>query len=152
MRSLKYLFFSITLLSSKFTFPDDSSSINNIINAYYEVISGPAGFQYDSERDSNLHAEGAIITRFTENGEFQRHDLPEEQKFLGEEYSEGLYEIEVSRKTDEYGNIAHVWSKFEMRKSPKKEAYMTGINSISLFFRDGRWWIASWSTQYEKVN
>ena len=61
-----------------------------------------------------------------------------EKKIFGEEYSEGLYEIEVSRKTDEYSNIAHVWSKFEIRKSPEKEAYMTGINSISLFFKDGR--------------
>ena len=77
-------------------------------------------------------------TLFEQNWELQRHDLSQKKKILGEEDSEGLYEIEVSHKTDEYSSIAHVWSKFEIRKSPEKEAYMTGINSISLFFKDGR--------------
>jgi len=150
MRLIRHVLISMILLSSKLAFADDISSINNIINAYYDVISGPSGFKYDADRDRNLHADSAIITRFNENGEFQRHDLFEEQKSLTEEYSEGLYEIEINRKTEEFGKIAHVWSEFEMRRSPNAKAYMTGVNSISLFFKDDRWWISSWSTQYKK--
>ena len=36
-----------------------------------------------------------------------------------------------------------------MRKSPDSDAFMRGINSISLYYKEDRWWIASWSTQNE---
>ena len=56
---------------------------------------------------------------------------------------------EINRVFEEYGDIAHVWSTFEMRKSPDSDAFMRGINSISLYYKEDRWWIASWSTQNE---
>ena len=40
---------------------DDTASVDAIIDAYYEVISGPAGFVYDAERDENIHAPDALI-------------------------------------------------------------------------------------------
>ena len=36
-----------------------------------------------------------------------------------------------------------------MRKSADSDAFMRGINSISLYYKENRWWIASWSTQNE---
>ena len=36
-----------------------------------------------------------------------------------------------------------------MRTSPEAEPYSGGFNSISLYFKDDRWWISSWSTQYK---
>ena len=51
--------------------------------------------------------------------------------------------------SQEYGNIAHVWSTFAMMETLDSEPFLRGINSISLYFKDGRWWIASWQTQYE---
>jgi hypothetical protein len=149
MERLACLLILVLSLSSQLSGASDVNTIDSIINTYYAVISGPAGFKYDADRDKNLHAEGAIITRFDENGVFQRHDLFEEQKSLTEPYSAGIFEVELSRRTEEFGNIAHVWSTFEMRRAPESGAFMRGVNSISLYFKEGRWWIASWSTQYE---
>ena len=36
-----------------------------------------------------------------------------------------------------------------MRASPEAEPYSSGFNSISLYFKEDRWWISSWSTQYK---
>ena len=141
--------YSATTLSSENYSDNDVLSLDGIINAYYEVISGPKGFKYDTKKDQFIHAPNAIITRFNEMGEFQRHTLLDEQKSLLEPYSESLYEVEVNRVVEEYGSIVHVWSTFEMRESPDSNAFLRGINSISLYFKDDRWWIASWSTQYE---
>lgn len=141
--------FSLTANSSDSSFSKDAQSIDSIINAYYRVVSGPKGFKYNPAIDNFLHAQDAIITRFNEAGEFQRHTLLDEQKPLQAPYSEGFYEVEVNRVVESYGGLAHVWSTYEMRGSPKAKAFMRGINSISLHFKDNRWWISSWSTQYE---
>ena len=144
---------SILLLLSINSFADDTnedvSTIDGIMNAYYEVVSGPKGFIFDFETDRLIHAPNAIITRFNENNDFQRHTLAQEHEPLLEPYETSLYEIEVSRVSQEYGNIAHVWSTFAMVETLESEPFLRGINSISLYFKDGRWWIASWQTQYE---
>ncbi|MFT4714218.1 MAG: hypothetical protein ACI8W1_002719 [Candidatus Azotimanducaceae bacterium] len=127
----------------------DSDSIDAIINAYYDVVSGSVGHKYDDKRDQNLHAENAIITKFDDKNNFQRHDLPTEQRAVPKIYTESFYEIEVSREVQRYENIAHVWSEFEVRETQNSESFSGGFNSISLYFKDDRWWISSWSTQYK---
>ena len=107
------------------------------------------GFIFDFETDRLIHAPNAIITRFNENNDFQRHTITEEHKPLHEPYMTSLYEIEVNRVSQEYGNIAHVWSTFAMMETLESEPFLRGINSISLYYKDDRWWIASWETQYE---
>jgi hypothetical protein len=42
--------------ASDYPLEDDVSSIDGVIRAYYGVVSGPAGFEYDHERDRSLHA------------------------------------------------------------------------------------------------
>ena len=144
-----FMGYPASLFSSQ-NYPDtDVSTINGIIDAYYEVISGPQGFKYDAEKDQFLHAPKAMITKFSEVGEFQRHTLLDEQLPLLEPYLESFYEVEINRVIEEYGDIAHVWSTFEMQKSADSDAFMRGINSISLYYKEDRWWIASWSTQNE---
>ena len=144
-----FMSYSASTFSSQNYPNSDVSTIEGIIDEYYEVISGPKGFKYDAEKDGFHHAPNAIITRFGDSGEFQRHTLSDEQLSLLEPYLEGFYEVEINRVIEEYGDIAHVWSTFEMRKSPDSDAFMRGINSISLYYKEDRWWIASWSTQNE---
>lgn len=43
---------------------DDTASVDAIIDASYEVISGPVGFVYDAERDETIHTPDAAITKF----------------------------------------------------------------------------------------
>jgi hypothetical protein len=45
-----------------------------------------------------------------------------------------FYEVETSRRIDLFGNIAHVWSAYEARRSPgDPDVERRGINSIQLF-------------------
>ena len=146
---MRYALLLISLLVTITAYADDTSSIDSIVNAYYEVVSGPEGFIYDADRDTNIHADGALITKVFPDGRFQRHDLSTEQAMISVPYDQAFFEYEVDRRIERYGNIAHVWSEFEMRTSPVAEPYSGGFNSISLYFTDNRWWISSWSTQYK---
>ena len=136
--------------SSLHAVADDSASVDAIIDAYYEVISGPVDFVYDAERDENIHMPDARVTKFFLDGTVQQHDFKTEQASIVTPYEVPFFEFEVDRKIEQFGNVAHVWSEFEMKTEPGGDAYGGGFNSISLLFIDGRWWISSWSTQYKE--
>lgn len=134
--------------AAEYPLAHDVSTIDQIVDAYYEVISGPIGHQYDAARDRSLHAPDAVITRTASDG-FQRHDLATEQKAFTAPYAEGLFEVEIGRIVQQYENLAQVWSTFEIRNTPDGETVSRGVTSMSLYYRDNRWWIANWSTQAE---
>ena len=135
--------------SADYPLESDVASIDGIINAYYEVISGPAGHSYDAARDRSLHGPQAIVTRITPDGTLQRHDFATEQIPFKEPYPTGFFESEIGRVVEEYGSLAHVWTTFEIRNAPDGEVVSRGVNSISLYYDEDRWWIASWSTEAE---
>ena len=52
--------------------------------------------------------------------------------------------LEIARRTEQFGNIAHVWSIYESRHNEDDpEPFMRGINSIQLFNDGKRWWIVN---------
>jgi len=52
-----------------------------------------------------------------------------------------FYEAESSRRIDRFGNMAHVWSSYEIRRSPDDEQpERRGINSIQLFNHPEKGW------------
>ena len=56
----------------------------------------------------------------------------------------GFYEKEIARRTEQSGQIAHVWSTYESRhREDDPEPFMRGINSIQLFHDGTRWWIVN---------
>ena len=83
---MRYALLLISLLVTMTAYADDTSSIDSIVNAYYEVVSGPEGFIYDADRDTNIHADGALITKVFPDGRFQRHDLSAEQAMISVPY------------------------------------------------------------------
>ena len=136
----------------------DVSSIDAIIKASYEVISGPAGQKRDWERERSLFIPGArLIPTATVPG---RNDVDLAPVVLDVEgYIErvepifakaGFYETEVARRTEEFGRIAQVWSTYESRYHPDDpEPFMRGINSFQLFNDGARWWIVTIYWQHE---
>jgi len=65
----------------------------------------------------------------------------------------GFYEKEIARRTEQFGNIAHVWSTYESRHhEDDPEPFMRGINSIQLFNDGKRWWIVSIYWQQESAD
>ena len=71
-----------------------------------------------------------------------------------------FYEIEIGRKVDVFGQVAHVYSAYEARETPDHpEIQFRGVNMIHLWNDDmgedgkpaGRWWIMGiiWDNERE---
>lgn len=130
-------------------YADDVQSIDAIISAYYDVISGSSTDPWQYDRDAFLHATDAIITRVLEDGSTDTHTLAEEYIPYLIAPKQDFYEVEVGREVFQYGQMAQVWSAFELRTDPNTSSEIRGVNSIQLHFDQGRWWITSWLTQNE---
>lgn len=130
-------------------YAEDVKSIDAIIDAYYDVISGSSNDPWQFERDKFIHAEHAVITRLDENGKAESHTLEAEYVPLGLAPREDFFEKELKRNVSQFGNIAQVWSAFEIRTDPDIASTIRGLNSIQLHFENGRWWIDSWTCEME---
>ena len=140
--------------------PADVESIDAIIAATYDVISGPAGKQRDWDRERSLFYQGArLMPTATVAG---RNDVELAPQILDvESYiarveplfaKSGFYETEIARRVESFGSIAHVWSTYESRRDPSDpEPVMRGINSIQLFNDGTRWWVLSIYWQHEST-
>jgi hypothetical protein len=136
----------------------DVESIDAIIAAAYDSISGPANSKRDWDRMRSLFIPDArLIPTAKEPG---RDDIDLAPNVLDIEgfiaraesafQKNGFYEKEIARKTERFGQIAHVWSTYESRHDPSDSVPFTrGINSIQLFNDGKRWWILSIYWQQE---
>jgi len=137
------------------TYPlkEDVETIDGIIKAYYEVVSGEAGAPRQWVRDNSLHHPDALIV-------FTGKDLDGRSYAstmnLGEfhndtrAYENGFWESEIHRKTERFGNIAHVWSTYKTKRGDGTNS--GGINSIQLYNDGDRWWIISWMFDSERLD
>ena len=134
-------------------------TIDKVMDAVYECISGPPGGQ-DWVRDREIYHPRALITRTRiVDGE------PVAFTFSYDEFVEAtipilegrsFYEIEIGRKTDVFGQIAHVFSAYEARETPNHpDIQFRGVNMVHLWNDgsdcSGRWWIMSiiWDNERE---
>lgn len=137
--------------------PADVGSIDAIIAALYDVISGDAGVKRDWARMQSLFLPGAklVPTGPAREGAGFRATLlsPADYVAQGGPLVErvGFHEREIARRTDRFGNIAHVFSTYEGWSTAKDQPEMRirGINSIQLFHDGSRWWILSIFWQQE---
>ena len=131
--------------------PSDVSSIEAILHASYEVISGPAGQPRDWDRFLSLFVPGARLMPVV-SGENPRVRVltPEDYVRRVEPIfvTESFWERETSREVETIGRIAHVLSHYESLHDPDGPPFEHGTNSIQLFNDGVRWWIVSimWNT------
>ena len=142
------------------TIATDVESIDAIIRATYEVISGPAEKKRDWNRERSLFYPSArLIPTASVPG---RNDVDLEPQILDiESYiarveplleRAAFYEKEIARRIEQFGRIAQVWSTYESRHDPNDPApFMRGINSFQLFNDGKRWWILSIYWQHEST-
>lgn len=137
--------------------PADVATIDAIVASLYDVISGPAGPR-NWDRFRSLFAPGArlIATGVRPTGEVvSRVMTPEDYAQRNGPFFEknGFFERELSRRTEKFGNIAHLFSTYES-KHAKDDAkpFARGINSIQLQNDGKRWWIVTvfWQGEDEK--
>jgi hypothetical protein len=138
--------------------PADVSSIDAIIAALYDVISGPAGKKRDWDRMRSLFIPGArlIPTGPRQAGGYGSRVLTVDQFAEGSSpflEKEGFFEQEIARRTDDFGQIAHVFSTYDSRHAlADAKPFARGINSIQLMNDGKRWWIVTvfWQGEDEK--
>ena len=130
-------------------YAEDVKSVDTIMDAYYDVVSGASNDPWQFERDNYLHSPNVLITRLDANGNADSHALEVEYIPMGLAPREDFYEKELKRKMTHYGNMAQVWSAFEIRTNPDVASNVRGLNSIQLHFENDRWYIDSWTAEME---
>ncbi len=145
------LFLGLTA-QAQYPLKDDVTTVDGIIKAYYDVVSGPEGPK-QTERDKSLHHPKALIaiTGISKDGNPFVNTMT-----LGEFHKtmppDAFYEYEIHRTSSTFGNITHVWSTYEFKNTPDGNPLGRGINSIQLFFDGHRYWIMGWMYDTERRN
>ena len=128
----------------------DAVSMDSIIASLYDVISGPAGQKRNWDRMRSLFIPGARLiptTRQQATGLLGTRVLDVEGYISSSGASlekNGFFEKEVSRQTEIFGNIAHVFSTYESRRNADDpKPFARGINSIQLMNDGQRWWVVT---------
>jgi len=136
--------------------PEDVATIDRAMKAFYEVISGPAGQPRQWSRDRSLYIPDVRFVSI----EKRRDGTIEAQPISHQEFVDrsdaglvknGFYESEIHRETQQFGQIAHVFSTYEMRIKQDGPLIGRGINSLELFNDGKRWWVLSvqWDEERE---
>ena len=128
--------------------PGDVESSSAIIEAVYDVISGPAGAERDWDRMRSLFLPDAhLIPSFPdEEGGYVVRSMGLEDWIEGAKgwFAENpFFEVEIHRVEESYGHISHAFSTYESRREAEGEPFDRGINSFQLLFDGGRWWIVN---------
>lgn len=124
--------------------PKDVQSLDAIVAAIYDVISGPPGAR-DWNRFNSLFATDArlIAVRAPKEGKPTLVVMtPKDYADKAGSYflEHGFFEHELSRKTDSFGAMTHIYTTYESRETKDGKPIDRGINSME-FFNDGqRWW------------
>lgn len=138
----------------------DEAAIGQVIEAMYAMISGPAGPRDWSRQAELFHPEsrqvrtwvgpdGKAAMKSMSQADYAADTAP----FFA---ANPFYEVEIARRIDVFGNMAHVWSAYEARRAPDDAVpERRGINSIQLFrSANGRWRITAmiWDNERDGVS
>lgn len=137
----------------------DYATIDGIINAMYECISGPKGTPGDWERDRSLHHPKALLIPAKQAPGGPASGVMDFDAFVASRGAylkdNDFYEVEIGRREFRFGVIANVLSSYEARTAPAPDGKILrrGVNSIQLMHENGRWWILStlWDNEREGV-
>lgn len=127
---------------------NDGATIDSAIAALYGVISGPAGPRDWARFKALFVPEGRLVPvsdagpRVLSQQDYVDRASPAFAK-------DGFFETEIARRTERYGNVAHVFSTYESRRTPSAAPFARGINSIQLVRVGGKWRILSITWQGE---
>ena len=127
--------------------PADVKSIDSIVSAVYDVISGPAGQKRNWNRFRSLFWAGArlipVATLPAKAGYTARmlsvdDYVSRTEPFFGKE---GFYESAVANRVEQWAQMAQVFSTYESRHAKGEKPFARGINSIQVFNDGQRWWV-----------
>lgn len=145
---LGLVFSSLAIAQTKDAAAADVGTLESIMTAIYDSISGDAGQSRDWDRFRSLfHKDARLIpTRKSDEGVVSAAALSPDEYIKRAEPAlmKGFFEREIARRVETYGNIAHVFSTYESRyKKSDKMPFARGINSFQLLNDGKRWWIVT---------
>jgi hypothetical protein len=129
--------------------PDDVSSIEAIVKASYETISGGVGVPRQWGRDESLfdpHVRFVSVERDPKSGAIVAMITTHQEFVDGTDASlvkDGFTERELGQKIERYGNVATVLSSYEGKNASTGKVVTRGVNIFQLYFDGKRWWILS---------
>jgi hypothetical protein len=132
------------------TYDQDVASLDAIINAIYDVISGPAGPKDWARERFLLHPTVRMMRGLPPGAPAGAPPTPGLAVFSGDEFigavgprlsTEDFYEYETGREVFRFGRLAHVISAYASTHAMDQEPFARSINSIPLWFDGGRWWV-----------
>jgi hypothetical protein len=127
---------------------EDVSSIDNIVQASYETISGGVGVPRQWSRDRSLYdpkvrfvytSVNPQTKAITTHSESHQDFVDGSDAFL---VKQGFEERELKHVTKRFGNVATVLSSYEGTVATGK-VITRGVNIFQLYFDGKRWWILS---------
>lgn len=126
----------------------DVATIDGVMKAFYEVISGPAGQPRQWSRDRSLYIPDVrfVAIEKRKGGSIEARPMSHQEFVDASDTSlvkNGFYESEVHREMQQFGQIAHVFSTYESRIKKDGPVIARGINSLELFNDGRRWWVLS---------
>jgi hypothetical protein len=127
--------------------PEDVKSVEAIMHAAYDVISGPAGPR-DWNRFRSLFLPQA---RFTQVGKGPDRavfviswSVDEFIRDAGAVFAKDpFYENAIVNQPQSYGNMTQVLSSYESHRSLGDKPFERGVNSFQVLNDGKRWWIVS---------
>jgi hypothetical protein len=135
---------------------DDVRSIDALMAALYDVISGPAGKPRDWDRFRSLFLPDGRLgviraAKPAANGQPARTEdvvflTPDDYVQRDDPYfhANGFFEHSLANRVEEFGNLVSVWSTYESRHAAgDAKPFARGVNSLQLVHAQGRYWIAS---------
>jgi hypothetical protein len=129
--------------------PADVATLDSILAALYDVISGPAGQSRNWDRFRSLFIPGArLIPTGGPAGQPARATVLTPDDYVqragpGLE-RDGFFEREIGRTVDTFGRITQVFSAYDSKRTPSDaQPFQRGINSIQLLNDGTRWWIVT---------
>lgn len=127
--------------------PADVESVDAIMAAVYDVISGGKNVKRDWDRFRSLFLPDARLIPTVCNSPDQCRVI----NWTVDQYIatagpslmvRGFFETETHRVEERFGNIAHIFSTYDSRFLPEDpEPFQRGINSFQLMNDGKRWWV-----------
>jgi hypothetical protein len=132
----------------------DVDTVDHIIAAVYDVISGPAGQPRDWNRFRSLFLpEGRLIPNtIRPDGTIVHRVLSVDDYVTNGSRAfaqQGFFESESARTQQRFADIAHVFSTYESRHEKGGQPFARGINSFQLLHDGHRWFIVTIMWQAE---
>ena len=128
--------------------PADVQSVDSILAALYDVISGPAGQARDWNRFKSLFIPDArlIPVRHSKTGtgaDVLPLSVEQYQERATPLLAAGFFERGIHNTNESFGDVVHVFSTYESRKTKDAQPFQRGINSIQLLKDGNRYWVVN---------